>query len=247
MIRALTLLLVVLPLPGSAQSWDWQLTDPLDLSVPVEIFATDPDSVTAADVAALKARGVRTICYVSIGTVEEWRSDADRFPTQVVGNLYDDWPGERFLDIRQHDILLPLMQARFARCAAMGFDAVEPDNMDVHINDSGFPLTGADVVAYVTALAEIAHGMGLQIGQKNVPDLTPQLAGVLDFAITENCLTDGWCGDLAVYPSSGRPIFAAEYDVPRRRRDAYCAEAASMGLSLVFKTYDLDRRAAWCR
>ena len=216
-------------------SWDWQLQPPLDLGVPVAVLGLDPDEVSPAEVAALRARGVTPICYVSVGTVEDWRADAAAFPPEAVGKAYDGWPGERFLDPRVPAVL-ELMAARFARCAAMGFVAVEPDNIDLHINDTGFDLSAGDVVAYLGALAAAAARLGLTIGQKNAPDLTAELAPFTAFAMTENCLVDGWCDRLAVYPASGRPILAAEY---RPANAADCAAASALGLSLVFKTQDL--------
>ncbi len=225
--------------PGAA--WDWQLQPPLDLDVPVAVLGLDPDAVSAADIAALRARGVATICYVSVGTWEDWRADAGAFPPGLIGKPYAGWPGERFLDIRA-PALVDLMAARFRRCAEMGFDAIEPDNIDLHINDTGFAITGADVVAYVRALAARAGKLGLPIGQKNAPDLTAALEPVAGFAMAENCFADGWCAELAPYAAAGKAILAAEYG---RNDAAVCQRARAMGISLVFKRRDLTswRRA----
>lgn len=242
---------LILPASAWCQSvgdvWDWQLTPPLDLRVSVDVLDLDPDEIDAADIAALKRRGVYTICYVSVGTLEDWRGDTDDFPTHIIGATYDDWPDERFLDIRAHDVLLPLMKARFRRCAELGFDAVEPDNMDVYSNESGFDLTARDAVDYVLALQRIAHGFGLDIGQKNVPELTPMLSPHMDFAITENCLADGWCDQMAPYTISNRPVFAAEYDVTISGRSMHCTEGTYLGLSIIFKDLDLTSKRADCR
>ena len=167
----------------SGAYWDWQLTVPFDLSVDVQVIDLDPDSVTAAQIAALKARGVKTICYVSVGTVESYRDDADQFPDHVLGRVYDDWPNERFLDIRQRDAILPLMKARFDRCRALGFDAIEPDNMDLFENDTGLPIAAQDQIAYLRDLIAYAHRIGLEIGQKNAPDLIPALKSEFEFII----------------------------------------------------------------
>ena len=246
---------VLLPLPVLAQqarfttgmTWDWQLSEPLDLGLPVQALDLDPDTLGAGDIAELRGKGVLTICYVSVGTLEEWRGDVASFPAQVIGNSYVEWEGERFLDIRQTDILLPLMQARFADCADKGYDAVEPDNMDVYINDSGFDISADQTVAYVTALAEIAHGLGLAIGQKNVPELTAELEPVLDFVITEGCIADGWCDQVSRYAQNGKAIFAAEYEVPQAGQAGLCAQATAAGISLIFKEYDLDARGSRCQ
>lgn len=216
-------------------TWDWQLQAPLDLNVAVDVLALDPDEVSAVDIAALTARGVFTICYVSVGTSEEWRRDVSAFPETALGQSYEDWPRERFLDIT-NPALLPIMQARFARCAAMGFDAIEPDNIDLHINDTGFRITGAQVVAYFTQLSAMAHEMGLEIAQKNAPGLTHAIEPFADFAMTENCFTDAWCGDMQVYPQSGRAVLDAEYT---RVSPQTCDHMARAGFSLIFKTRDL--------
>ncbi|MGZ9812138.1 endo alpha-1,4 polygalactosaminidase [Pseudoroseicyclus sp. H15] len=226
-------------LAQEAPRWDWQLQPPFELSGDVAIIDLDPDEVDAAEVQALRARGLKTIAYISVGTWEEWRADAGDFPEAVLGEVYGDWPDERFLDIRDQATLLPLMRARFARAAQMGFDAIEPDNLDVHINDSGFPVGAAHVVAYATALAEMAHGMGLEIGQKNVPDLVPQLLPAMDFMIAEGCFIDGWCDATLTYIAAGKPVLDAEYtDTPVDFTEA-CAYAAPHGLSMILHDRDL--------
>ena len=93
---------------------------------------------------------------MNAGGWEDWRSDADAFPAPVLGEPLDDWEGERWLDTRQLDVLLPIMTARLDACAAKGCDAVDPDNVDGYGAETGFDLTRADTVAYVRALAEAA-------------------------------------------------------------------------------------------
>ena len=76
---------------------------------------------SAAVVAALHARQRKVICYVSVGSWEEWRPDASGFPAEVIGKDYGGWPGEKWLDIRRIDLLAPLMRARLDECKAKGF------------------------------------------------------------------------------------------------------------------------------
>lgn len=226
--------------------WDWQLSGALDLSQTLDAITLDPDSVTAPQMADLANRVPLRICYVSVGTLENDRNDIADFPPDVIGATYLDWPDEAFVDIRRLSILLPIMQARFTRCRDLGFNAIEPDNIDLHINDTGFPIGYGDVTTYVTALAGIAHGLGLQIGQKNAPQLTRDLARYMDFAVTENCLTDGWCSDMSAYPDSGKPVFAAEYDVPQHAFADYCTRGAALGLTVIFKDRVLGVGGAAC-
>lgn len=232
--------------PQVAAPWDWQLSGRVRPPQGVAIFDTDPDNTNARTIQRLNARGVYTICYVSVGTLEDYRDDVAAFPPSVVGRVYGDWPDERFLDVRQLDVLLPLMQARFQRCKDMGFDAIEPDNMDVYDNESGFNLSRRDGVRYIKALAEMAHGMGLEIGQKNVPEITRQLVGVMDFVITEDCFADGWCGDVSAYIRANKPVLAAEYTDTGVNWPAACAYARQNGLSMILKDRDLNAGMQTC-
>ncbi|WP_209017069.1 endo alpha-1,4 polygalactosaminidase [Roseibium aggregatum] len=231
---------------SAGDSWDWQLTEPADLNRAVQVLDLHPDLVTPEDLAGLRARGIKTICYVSVGTLERTAPDRAAFPKDVVGKIYGDWPDEKFLDIRRLDVLLPIMTARFQRCKEMGFDAIEPDNMDVHHNDSGFPVTAKHSIAYVRLLAATAHGIGLKIGQKNVPDLTGDLVDSLDFAIAESCYQDRSCKSYLAYADAGKPVFDAEYTDRPIHFSKACTVAEKYGLSMILKDRDLTAPALWC-
>lgn len=232
---------------GATSYWDWQLTEPFDLTRDVQVFDLDPDSVTPAQIAALNSQGIKTVCYVSIGTLEDYRDDVASFPASVIGNTYGDWPDERFLDVREIDILKPLMAARFQNCLDMGFNAIEPDNMDVHENDSGFDISSADMVAYILALADVAHGMGLEYAQKNVPELTPLLVGSADFIIAESCFQDNWCGDILAYSAAGKDILDAEYSDRPVDFDVACGYAANNNIRMILKDRDLTAELQTCQ
>lgn len=226
-------------------SWDWQLSQ-IDMDTRVDLLDTDLGLVTAADVARFQARGTTMVCYVSVGTVEDWRPDADAFPAAVVGKPYTEWPGERFLDIRQLDVLLPLMRDRFQACADLGFDAIEGDVLDMHHQDSGFDVGPDDVVAYGIALAQIAHDLGLQILQKNAPDLAPQLVDHFDMLLTEECAEFQYCAETEPYFQQGKPILNAEYNIPLDKRDEVCALSRRFGILTIFKSLDLDTSGSAC-
>lgn len=226
--------------------WDWQLSEPLDLNRDVEVLDLHPDLVSKTQMASLNRRGIKTICYVSVGTVERSSHDKNAFPAQVVGKAYEDWPKEKFLDVRQLDILVPLMRARFERCKALGFDAIEPDNMDVHDNDSGFDIDADDTLAYVRALARTAHELEMKIGQKNVADLTSELVSYLDFVITESCFQNDWCQDVAAYPQAGKPVFDAEYSDRPIDFDKACKTVKTLNISMILKDRDLHAPVRGC-
>lgn len=228
------------------ESWDIQLSPPLAPARAVDVLDLDPDEATAEQIAALRARGVKPVCYVSVGTVEAWRDDAADFPADLVGRVYDGWPDERFLDIRRVDALLTLMRPRFARCRALGFLAIEADNIDLHHNDSGFDIGAQDVAAYVRALAALAHGMGVALGQKNAPDLVSALVADLDFMVSESCFQDGWCAQAQPYLAAGKAVFAIEYDDRPLDLRAACADARGQGRSMVVKDRDLHAPRRGC-
>src|SRR6185436_10098336 len=91
--------------------------------IDVDLFDTPKNQVDN-----LKANGRMVICYISVGSWENWRPDKTDFPPSVIGRPLDGWPGERWLDIRKIALLGPVLGARLDRCKANGFDAVEPDN-----------------------------------------------------------------------------------------------------------------------
>jgi hypothetical protein len=229
-----------------SDTWDWQLTEPADLNRSVDVLDLHPDLVTHQDLSVLRDKNIKTICYVSVGTLERSSSDRNVFPKDVIGNTYGDWPDERFLDIRRIGILQPIMQARFESCKTMGFDAIEADNMDVHDNDSGFPITAEHSIAYVRLLAATAHGMGMKIGQKNVPDLTPDLIDAFDFAIAESCYQDRSCKSYSAYSAAGKAVFDAEYTDRPIHFSKACKLANKYGISMILKDRDLTAPALWC-
>lgn len=233
--------------PEVGLTWQIQLSEPLAGAVlPVQVYDLDGFETDAATVAMLKAQGIRTVCYMNVGTWEEWRPDAGAYPPSVIGNAWDEWPGERFVDIRQMDVLAPILIARLDLCAAKGFDAVDPDNIDTYGNTAetlGFPLTEADQLRFNRWIGEQAHARGLAVGQKNVPELTPKLAETFDFAVTEDCIADGWCDAMTPYTDANKPVFAIEYtDRMTAKTFADACAAQAMPLSLVLKHRNLD---AW--
>lgn len=236
--------------PAPGLTWQWQLDGEFaQTDQPVDAYDLDGEFADADLVQELHADGIRTICYVNVGSLESWRGDAGHFPHSVIGNVYPGWEDERFLDIRQFDILAPIMQARFAQCAASGFDAIEPDNMDTWDTNTGFGLTREDAMRYARWLAETAHAHGLAIAQKNAPDLTLDLVGTYDFAITESCAEDRWCDAMTPYLEQGKAVLAAEYtDVTSESALAAMCSAPDLAqVSLIYKHRDLDAWMMDCR
>ncbi|WP_406344931.1 endo alpha-1,4 polygalactosaminidase [Streptomyces sp. NBC_00648] len=217
------------PQPGLA--WQWQLTGKLDPTVDVPVYDVDGFNITKAQVDDLHRRGRKVICYVSTGAWEDFRPDADRFPKSVLGKS-NGWKGERWLDVRRTDVLGPLMAKRFDMCREKGFDAVEPDNMDGYDNETGFPLTAAQQLAYNRLVARLAHDRGLAVGLKNDLDQIPELVGDFDFAVNEQCAEFGECDQLAPFVKAGKAVFNVEYELTPGK---FCDAARGLRLSAMRK------------
>jgi|SRR5579862_1600977 len=183
----------------------------LDTSVPASIYDVDGFDTSASTVAALHRAGRHVVCYIDIGTWENWRPDAKRFPNSVLGRPDGPWPGERWLDIRQLSILQPIMSARFAMCKNKGFDAVNSDNIDGYANRTGFPLTAAEQIAYDTWAASAIHALGLSAAQKNDNQQVATLQSSFDWAQLEQCYAQRYCGQFAGYTKRNRLVVDVEY------------------------------------
>lgn len=232
--------------PRAGLTWQWQLSE--DITDPIDVDVYDVDwEVDEAVVADLHARGIKVICYVSVGSWEDFRPDAGDFPAEVIGEIYEGWPGERYVDIRS-TALRQLMLARFDVCQQKGFDAIEPDNMDVYElgADSGFPLSEQDGIDYALWMADEAHLRGLGIGQKNAPGITDQIVSRYQLALTESCYSDGdWCGDVSPYADANKPVFMCEYE-QASFADA-CSNWQPAGFSPILKDLDLDSPITFCQ
>ena len=230
------------PQPGT--TWQWQLTEPLDLSVEAEMFDVDLFLVSQEEIEALHRQGRIVICYFSAGTFEPWRPDADSFPEEVIGKALEDWPDERWLDIRRLDLLAPIMEARLDLAVRKGCDGVEPDNVDGYQNDTGFPLSYEDQLRYNIFLARKAHQRGLSVGLKNDLDQIPSLLSYFDWALNEECFSYQECDKLLPFVQAGKAVFGVEYEL---EPEEFCPEANALGFSFMKKHWDLDawRIACW--
>ena len=236
--------------PALGSSYQLQFTgEPINTSVDAEIYDLDLFDTDPALIESLRASGKNVICYISVGSWEDWRPDAGDFPSEVIGNDYEGWKGEKWLDIRQIDLLTPIMRARLDLCAAKGFDGVEPDNMNLHWNDTGFGISYKDQLVYNIWLAEEAHARGLSIGMKNNEDQVEDLLPYFDWMIAESCFTGEWCQDLIPFVDAGKPVLAIEYTDEIGYEDFYtiiCPPAADLGFHTILKNRNLDAYRAEC-
>ncbi|MFE3454514.1 endo alpha-1,4 polygalactosaminidase [Nonomuraea sp. NPDC059194] len=241
--------------PALNTSWQWQLSSvPAEPFLNVTMYDIDGFNASAATVRRLHETkaGRKVVCYVSAGSYEDWRPDAADFPASVLGANLDEWPGERWLDIRQYGGPLgQIMRARMDMCKSKGFDAIEFDNVDGYTNETGFPLTAAHQFAYNAWLANEAHTRGLSVGLKNDLEQIPQLLPYFDWALNEQCWQYSECttaqnGDYGYdqFVSAGKAVFTVEYELSPSR---FCSKSNARNFNSLRKNYELDAYRVACR
>ena len=218
-------------LPDLVTSWQWQLQGQIDTSLDVQMFDIDGFDSGEDLVTELHDGGAAVVCYLSAGSWEDWRPDADSFPEEVLGRT-NGWPGERWLDIRKRKLLAPIMSARMDMCADKGFDAIEFDNVDGYQNRSGFPLSGADQLPYNTWLANQAHRRGLSVALKNDLGQVEELLSYFDFALNEQCFQYEECNRLRPFVNAGKAVLGVEYKLDTAD---FCPTAGDLGFNFMKK------------
>jgi hypothetical protein len=229
--------------PPANTSWQIQLQGKIKTTFDARLYDVDLFDTPTATLATLHAAGRKVACYFSAGSFEDWRSDAARFPAAVKGNS-NGWPGEKWLDVRRLDLLMPIMESRLDLCKLRGFDTVDPDNLDGYTNSTGFPLTATDQLAYNASIANAAHARGLTVALKNDLDQTGALVGYFDWALNEQCFQYQECGLLAPFGSAGKAVMNIEYKGGLKK---FCPAANAMNFNSIKKSLALRASRKACR
>ena len=262
--------------PTGALPWQWEIDHPLDLSSATDMGTNDtlPDGSaapapvvydidgienSAATVSALHAKGDHVICYIEVGTAGNYYSAADEgiatsYYAQyqaagVFGNKLPGYP-EYFLNINSPATVSITEAMINQQCAAKGFDAVETDLDETYSGvdgSTGFSLSEADEVAYMTTLANYMHRDGLAWIIKNPDDTGDNYAATMeplaDGVLTEQCNQYGTCSALSSYVGH-KAVFNAEYNIPTSQ---FCANDDSLGINGVYFPVDLNGPRSPCR
>lgn len=201
------------------------------------------------DRTATPAAGLWSACYVNAFQTQPGSADwpADLLLRGADGRPVEDpdWPGEFLVDIasaRQRERVLAVVGPWFDDCAAAGFTAVEPDNLDSWTRSEGL-LDADDAAATARALVDRAHAAGLAIGQKNAPELAGAGLG-FDYAVAEDC---GAFDECAVYTAVYGSVLDVEYT-----DEGFDAACGTPGLSVQRRDLDVALPgdpayvAEWC-
>ena len=227
------------PKASDQLSWQLQLQGDINTDIEADVYFIDAE-VPQATINALKSQGKRVMCYISAGSIEDWRSDANLFPRSVIGNDYNGWPGEKWLNIRDIDALAPVMRARLDLCQRKGFDGIDADNVNGHVNNTGFSLTREDVIRFIRWLADESHARGMAFSLKNASDVLATVAGQIDMIQMESCQHWGFCDDAVELVSSyNKPVFMVEYSEINRNFDVACNTAQQLGYAAIYRNLQL--------
>jgi Glycoside-hydrolase family GH114 len=200
---------------------------------PPTVYDIDGNNNPSTTVDQLHNRGAHVICYVPVGEWTPYIYDAnDPRWAPLKGQVFNGT--DRWLNTNPsgpyYSTLLDLEAQQFENCKSKGFDAIQPDGTDEAeghgVSFNGSPLTVAEVNAYLIKLTEIAHSVGLSIGQLGYLDQTRALEPYFDFAIVESCFPAGVCGMTAPYATAHKAIFEIEYTAAPT---AFCPAALAAG------------------
>ena len=174
------------PLPGHTLT-----AEPPPVGVPFDYQLGGPYpppsgvGVVIRDRTAAPAPGLYNVCYVNAYQTQP--GEAGAWPAGTV--LTDaggapvrdpDWEDEHLLDTRTEEsraAIAGVVRGWLRDCAARGYQAVEPDNLDSWTRSRGL-LTEDGNVALAALIAADAHELGLAVAQKNAVELVGRRAEV---------------------------------------------------------------------
>jgi len=198
--------------PPTGVKWDYQIGGAYAPPAGVRIVSRDSS--------ASPAPGLYNICYINAFQAQPdatgwWQSNHPDLLLKTASGapvIDQNW-NEQLLDVStdaKRAALAKIVGGWLDGCAAKGFQAVEPDNLDSYTRSQGL-LTADQDVAMATELARLAHVKGLAIAQKNTTEFLPRAHQIgFDFAVSEQCGNYDECGKYAdTY--AGR-VVDVEYD-----------------------------------
>jgi hypothetical protein len=230
--------------PPANTRWFTDLNGTVDPRETAEFFYLDVENQDAATLKALHDAGKHYLCYLSGGSLESFRADADQFPAEAIGNSLPNFPKEHWLDVRNVTVR-DLMTKRVQAFAAAGCDGVPPSSLAVHVADTGFNLTLDDALDYARWLAERIHAAGMSAGLTATADMTSQLWPTFDFGLGIGCVSGSQCAEYGVFEAAKRPVLYVELGSKAQAPDL-CKAAQSLSFSALVSDAAFTGNCVWC-
>ncbi|UGX89392.1 endo alpha-1,4 polygalactosaminidase [Phyllobacterium meliloti] len=200
-------------LPPAHGKFDYQLGGDYNPQGNVEIVVRD------RTVAPVKDK--YNICYVNAFQTQPklkkwWTTNHPDLLVKKNGEYVTDpkWTNEYILDVStvvKQKKLMDIIGPWIDQCAADGFKAIEPDNLDSWDRSKGV-LSPETNTKFAKLLVKRAHDAYLAIAQKNASELAPKGPKEIrfDFAIVEECEYEKECNEYTkVY---GNQVYEIEYN-----------------------------------
>ncbi|KQQ92759.1 hypothetical protein ASF62_13125 [Leifsonia sp. Leaf325] len=234
-------------LPPVNRRFDYQLGGAYKPAASVKVIDRDR---TAKPVA-----GLYNICYINAyqtqpDDVKTWSGkNSDLILRNGTGVKVGDPEWDEYLldtsTAAKRTRIAAIMNSWIDGCAAKGFQAIEPDNLDSWTRSTSAGkqlLTKANNLALAKLLAAHAHGKGLAIAQKNTPQLgtAGKKTVGFDFAIAEECQVYAECA--AYTKVFGANVIEIEYtDNPISAYTTACAKQGTK-ISVILRDRDVVPR-----
>lgn len=217
------------------------------------IIDVDGINNTAADVAELHSLGYHVICYMEVGTAGNYGGAYTTYYNELsaagdLGNKLSGYP-EKFININAPSAVSIVESIINDQCAGKGFDAVETDLDETfggNEGNTGFTITQANEVSYLTTLSSYMHSLDLGWIAKDVDDTGSQsfvnsVEPMADAVITEQCQQYGTCSLLQPFVNAGKAVFDAEYtDEGGKSPSSFCPTANAENFNAVNFDGSLD-------
>ena len=223
----------------TTKAWQFQIQGKVDTSIDAKVFEVDGFDVPKRTITKLHSQGKKAICYIDVGSWENYRSDKAEFPKSVIGKKYEGYPDERWLDIRRYKLFAKPIRQRIQMCADKGFDGLEPDNINGYQNPTGFPLTFKDQLKFNRWIAKETHKRGMSVALKNDGSQAKKLVNDFDYAVVEQCFQYNECGQYRPFIRAGKAVFSVEYET---KNSKFCGRAKKIKFAAIGKEYDLFAR-----
>ena len=231
-------------IPAAGVRWLADLDGPVDIQQEADLFYLDAELQEPEDLAALRAQGRHYFCYLSGGSLESFRGDADEFPAAVIGNALVDYPRERWLDVRTAAVR-ELMARRVTTLAGLGCAGIAPSSLSVHLADTGFDLSLNDALDYARWLAERVHAAGMSAGLSGSLELTGELWPTFDFGLAIGCVDNTGCSEFEPFESAKKAVLHVELgdavDAPN-----LCKAAKALGFNALISDPAFTGRCIAC-
>jgi hypothetical protein len=186
----------------------------------------DYKEVTKPLIQRLENQGVTTICYMSIGSVEDFRYPAIVQELKKEGSLggeMNGWPGEHWLrkgdtpGVRAY-IDTQVKQAKEKGCKALEFDNLDPSEGENKAQSKMEPAQNIQLISYLNAVC--GQNTDIACGFKNALEMAQQAPiSNFKFLVNESCQDYDECRDFKK-AFAGKPILNIRYDNKPVKSDA---------------------------